>query len=334
VDISVVLCTYNGAHYLEKQLGSLSSQTRLPSELIICDDGSSDRTIEILKAFQAKAPFPVQIRVNPVRLGVTKNFEQAISLCSRELIALCDQDDCWLPEKLELVDEYFQQFPEVGAVFSDGIVVGADLIPLGYTLWQHVGFTVAEQLMMEKKAGMEVLLKHVAVTGATLVIKATLRLRVLPIPQEWMHDAWIALIASASEILRGMPAPLIQYRHHGANVVGAPRRSLLERLRETFRIDREFYYGSEIVRYRLARDRLESLSGLIREDALALVDEKLRHLEARAQLSDSRIGRIGPILKEFSASGYRRNSFGWQVAVKDFLLPSRKPSIEVQEDRI
>lgn len=323
-NISVALCTYNGARFLGVQLASLLEQTRLPDELVVCDDGSTDATLNILYAFKAKSPFPVRIHINPIRMGSAKNFEKSIGLCGGSLIALCDQDDEWLPEKLEVVEAYFSQFPDVEAVFSDGMVVDAKSRPLGYTLWQHVGFTSAERRMMAGKAGMEVLLKHVAVTGATLVIRASLRKRVLPVPQEWMHDAWIALIAAASDGLRGISTPLVYYRQHGANVIGAPRRSLGERWRETLCIDRKLYYGEELVRYRLVRMRLEALAGQVRSDALMLLKAKLRHMEARARLPVRRLQRIRPILSEMVALGYRRYSFGWQVAVKDFLLPGKE----------
>lgn len=324
--ISVALCTYNGARFLSEQLASLLAQTRLPSELVVCDDDSTDKTLQILADFQSDAPFPMRIHVNPVNLGPAKNFEQAISLCEGDLIALCDQDDVWLPEKLDEAESLFNKFPDVDAVFSDGEVVNAELRPLKYTLWSQVGFTFAERQMMVNGRGLDVLLKHVTVTGATLTIRASLRQRVLPIPPGWMHDAWIALIASASGGLRTIPAPLILYRQHDSNEIGARRRSLIERWQETLHTDRTIYYAAEIARYRTANERLLKFPGNIRPDTLILLEAKLRHLRARANLPTMRLLRILPILTELTALGYRRYSFGWQVAVKDFLLPAKTPT--------
>ncbi len=90
---SVAMCTFNGGRFLAEQLESIASQTRLPYELVACDDHSTDDTIAILKAFQANAPFPVQIVQNAMRMGSTRNFDQAIGMCSGDFIALCDQDD-------------------------------------------------------------------------------------------------------------------------------------------------------------------------------------------------------------------------------------------------
>src|SRR5262249_18454629 len=98
--LSVALCTYHGASYVDAQVASLTRQTRLPDELIVCDDLSTDDTVSILERFARAAPFPVRIHVNEQTLRSTKNFEQAISLCSGDVIFLCDQDDVWEPEKL------------------------------------------------------------------------------------------------------------------------------------------------------------------------------------------------------------------------------------------
>jgi glycosyltransferase involved in cell wall biosynthesis len=98
--ISVAMATYNGARFIRQQLESFSRQTFLPSELIVCDDGSSDSTLSILSDFARSAPFPVVILKNPERLGHTANFLQAARMCEGDLIAFSDQDDEWLPQKL------------------------------------------------------------------------------------------------------------------------------------------------------------------------------------------------------------------------------------------
>ena len=102
--ISVALCTYNGARFLEEQLASLLAQNRRPDELVVCDDRSTDSTVQMLESFSRSAPFPVRIQVNPVNLGSTVNFDRAMRLCAGSLIAFCDQDDIWLPHKLECND--------------------------------------------------------------------------------------------------------------------------------------------------------------------------------------------------------------------------------------
>ena len=99
--ISIALCTYNGDPYLSELLESLAGQDFRPCELVVCDDGSTDSTLSILNEFEHVAPFPIRIFNNTENLGVIKNFEKALSLCTGDYIAPCDQDDIWQPEKLE-----------------------------------------------------------------------------------------------------------------------------------------------------------------------------------------------------------------------------------------
>src|SRR5215510_13144854 len=100
VKISIAMCTHNGAPYLAEQLNSILAQTRLPDEVVVCDDCSSDNSRAILESFASKAPFLVSLQFNEQRLGSTKNFEKTIELCQGDVIALCDQDDVWSIEKL------------------------------------------------------------------------------------------------------------------------------------------------------------------------------------------------------------------------------------------
>src|SRR6266550_1879624 len=130
------MCTYNGSLYLREQLDSIMRQTRLPDELVICDDCSVDETRQIIEDFASVAPFPVHLHVNEQNLGSTKNFEKAISLCEGDAIALADQDDVWNPFKLDRIETVLNSSPKVGLVFSDAEVVDEKLKPLGYNLWQ------------------------------------------------------------------------------------------------------------------------------------------------------------------------------------------------------
>src|SRR4051812_17314881 len=99
--VSIALATYNGARYLHAQLDSLLAQTLKPEELVVGDDGSNDETLTILKDFALTAPFPTRIQVNAARLGYADNFLATAARCSSPLIAFCDQDDVWMPTKLQ-----------------------------------------------------------------------------------------------------------------------------------------------------------------------------------------------------------------------------------------
>ena len=109
-------------------------------EVVACDDGSTDDTLAILEGFRRRAPFPVRVERNPTNLGSTKNFEKAISLCTGDLIATCDQDDVWLPEKLALSQAWFAADATRGLVFSNAEVVDELLRPMGHTIWETIRF--------------------------------------------------------------------------------------------------------------------------------------------------------------------------------------------------
>ena len=128
--ISIAMATYNGAKYLEEQLASFVVQSQLPYELVVCDDGSADATLEILHRFAHSAPFPVRIVCNEKRLGYDDNFLKAASFCEGDWIAFSDQDDVWLPDKLRQIGKTISSFQDVALVIHAADIVDADLRPL------------------------------------------------------------------------------------------------------------------------------------------------------------------------------------------------------------
>ena len=196
--LSVAMCTYNGSRFLQEQLDSIASQTRLPGEMVVCDDGSTDDTLQILDGFQKTAPFLVRIHQNEVKLGSTRNFEKAISLCKGDVIVLSDQDDVCLPHKIEKLEHIFKSNPDIGYVFSDALIVDEQLHSLGYTMWEGIHFSIKQRNIFKQGHQVKVLLKHNMVTGSTMAIKSEIKNLILPISEEWIHDAWIALLANAA----------------------------------------------------------------------------------------------------------------------------------------
>ena len=137
--VSVALCTHNGGAYVEEQLFSILNQSRLPIEVIVSDDASTDNTIAIVrKVFAGQASVVPQLRIltNAVALGVSKNFEQAVGACAGEVIALSDQDDVWVSDRVELMSAEFATRPELGLLFTDARLVDADGQPLAVSLFQ------------------------------------------------------------------------------------------------------------------------------------------------------------------------------------------------------
>ena len=322
LSFSVALCTYNGSRFLFEQLRSIASQSRLPEEVIICDDRSSDNTVTIIKNFALEVPFPVRFEVNPTNLGSTKNFELAISRCHGDVIALSDQDDIWQRDKLAQMERVLLQSPSLGAVFSDADVVDEHLTPLGYKLWDRYGFTKSRRRHLVAGRAFRVLLDQNAVTGATLAFRSWLKEWVIPIPACWMHDAWIAAVTAAISDISIVEEPLIQYRQHAQNQVGGRKPPLPEFLRAVVRDNTAFYqdYAKQL---ELLRQRLTGCSKLKRSDDLSLLDSRIIHFEARARMPVQRLKRLPLALRELWTLRYFRHSNGSISLGKDLFL-SRK----------
>lgn len=318
--LSVAMCTYNGAQYLREQLDSIASQTRLPDELVVCDDRSHDDTIEIVKTFASKAPFPVRLTINEENLGSTKNFEKAIELCEGDIIALSDQDDVWHPEKLMRIEAVFSTSPRIGAVFTDAEVVVEDLYPLGYRLWQSVRFSRIEQKRVTKGSAVKVLLKHNVVTGATMAFRAEFKELILPIPASWVHDGWIALIIAFLADLAIIHEPLIKYRQHSKNQIGAIRKGFGQQLTKAKQTDSNTYITG-LNQYMAAHERLLTISnGSYHKEVISQLEAKMAHLHARADMPKRQLQRLPMVIKELVTLRYHRYSNGWKSAAKDLFL--------------
>ncbi|PLS01111.1 glycosyltransferase family 2 protein [Neobacillus cucumis] len=220
--ISIALCTYNGENYLKEQLQSILYQSRLPDEVVICDDGSTDDTMAILQNFKKTATFKVSIYRNENNLGSTKNFEKCINLCEGDLIFLSDQDDYWLPNKLNMIEQEFINHHNLNLVFTNGIVVDNNLTFLGYTLYQSLGFDERKKKIIDQNREFDVLMFRDVITGCTMAFKKS-SLKANKFPVNWIHDAWIGLIIAAiyPGSIKYLNDPLIYYRQHGSNQVGA-----------------------------------------------------------------------------------------------------------------
>jgi glycosyltransferase involved in cell wall biosynthesis len=220
MNVSVAMCTYNGGRYLAEQLRSIGEQTTPPYEIVICDDGSTDGTCEIVERFAHGAPYPVRLFRNQVTLGSTKNFEKAISFCTGDVIALCDQDDVWQREKLERMTEAFTRDPGLGGVIADAWLIDENARRLPQSLWERRGFTSRMQTALSGKSGALLLLNKNVVTGATFIFRTHFVRLVTPIPGEWVHDAWIALLIATQARLWTLPERLISYRLHQTQQIG------------------------------------------------------------------------------------------------------------------
>lgn len=319
--ISIALATFNGGRYLRRQLDSLTAQSRRPDELVACDDRSADNTLEILRDFAATAPFAVHVSSSDPQLGVRKNFERAISLCEGDIVALCDQDDVWNPDKLELMEQAFSS-SEVGLVFGDAELVDANMEPEHRSLWQAVGFDARRQRLASQGRILEVLLRGNVVSGATMAFRSRFRDLVLPIPSQscLLHDGWTALIIAAVAKIAFIDRPLIKYRQHEAQVMGAPASATVKNA-ITFRKTDPVYYLDQAAAFQQVHDRLvANESRLPERRVLSTLRNKIIHLRARGTMPGPRLSRLPLVMSEAFNRHYHQYSNGWFSVAKDLVL--------------
>ncbi len=226
---SVALCTYNGAKYIVEQLTSIVRQSVLPSEIVVCDDCSEDNTIDLVSEFAQKhLDLTWRIEINEINLGYVKNFEKAISLCSEEVIFLCDQDDVWFENKAEKCLQYFKEHSNVSVLFTNGFAVNENLEKEGWSLMDRFQFTEKQLNKFNiKKTYKNFLCRHV-VTGATMALRKSFVEYVTPFPdfvnKSFIHDSWVSVVAALELSLGYINEPLILYRLHAGQNVGVKKK--------------------------------------------------------------------------------------------------------------
>lgn len=205
--ISVVIAAYNGGKYIGAQLDSVLSQLSDGDEVVISDDLPEGDTFAAVQEY-----LDTDKRVRYIKgpgKGVIKNFENAVSAAGGDYIFLCDQDDVWLPGKVDAVMKAFQNGAAV--VMHDAKITDADL---------NVTEKSFFDLMGTKKGIVKNIIKNTYI-GCCMAFSANLRPYILPFPDDIpMHDQWIGLIGEKYGEVALIKEPYILYRRHGATVTG------------------------------------------------------------------------------------------------------------------
>ena len=219
--IDVLMATYNGEKFVKEQIESILNQTYKNIRLIISDDCSKDNTVSILKEYEKKDN-RVKIYLQPENLGVVKNIEFLLNKVQSNLFMLSDQDDVWLPEKIEKSVETLKK-EDADLVFGDLEVVDENLNII------HESF--GDYMLLNKKIKKYIRTYKInylynCVTGCTLLCKTKFIKEILPLPSTskyLIHDHWIALIVSLNGKLAYISEKYIKYRQHGNNEIGAKK---------------------------------------------------------------------------------------------------------------
>lgn len=317
-----MLCSYNGERYLQQQLDSLLAQSRLPEKIVAMDDESTDRSWEILRTFAEQARgrgITVEAQRNPNNLGYVRNFEMALQRAGTDVIFVCDQDDVWYPDKLAVIHERFTADPDLLMLHSDARLVDAHLGDLGCSLFDALELGPDELQRVHDGYGFDVLLRRCIVTGATMAFRSDLLACAVPFGDGWIHDEWLAIMASAIGKIDVVERPMIDYRQHDANQRGMSRRTLDVKVRE-IALSRAELLCNDARRMESLQQRLRLLPVAVAKNLPARVQDKLDHTHFRMHVTDSaRIKRISPILKEAASGRYRRYGAGIRSVLRDLL---------------
>lgn len=326
--LSVALCTYNGKKFLKEQLTSILTQSHTIDELVVCDDHSSDETVEIVSDFLTKFPDTIKIHINEVSLGPIKNFEKAIGLCKGEIIFLSDQDDIWQPNKVEKILQKFNSIPTLEAIFSDGELIDEYGKYLKNSLWQKVNFDLQVQ---NKWTTNEALIDNIysrnKITGATLAIKKELFLRALPFPlyRTVWHDAWLGIHAAANGTLGWIDEPLIKYRIHSEQQVGVGNGVTLKTKKKATDIgkyltdSKDFFLNCLIMADQISKKYPHIDKKLLTKEAL----DWIKFIDIRLNLPKEFIKRIFSVLSNTKAYINHCENF-FKPMIKDIIQPAKK----------
>jgi glycosyltransferase involved in cell wall biosynthesis len=236
--VDILLATYNGEKYLRVQLDSIFNQTYQNFQVIVSDDGSKDSTLEILIEYQSK--FPNRLTILPFKgnQGINRNFSYLLENGQHDYFMFSDQDDFWLPEKIEITLAKMQESEKINGseypilVHSDLKVVDIELKIIHPSFWKYGKLTPRSASKLNR------LLLQNNVTGCTIMVNQALRKLSLPVPQEaMMHDWWLAIVAAAFGKVEYIKDQTMLYRQHHHNANGATYFSIAEDVKNYFNYD-------------------------------------------------------------------------------------------------
>ena len=257
--ISIALCTYHGEKYLREQLDSLFNQSLKPHEIVISDDMSSDDTLSILHEYEKKdKAISVRILENNQKRGVFKNFPYVISQCVGDIIFTCDQDDYWLPTKLERHFEAHIKEPNVYLIYSNADVVLNDIEHYLYPLWEIKSIQDSDK---GQASFSSLVIKGRSIAGCCMSFKKSFIDLIYPFPDEIYHDDWIATNACLIGKIKGISESLIKYRQHSNNAVGIVRGGKLSFYKSLF-TNVAFYVKSDMYIYSRHKKIYKALSDM------------------------------------------------------------------------
>lgn len=300
--IDILLATCDGVHYIDEQLDSLHNQTFQDWQLVVSDDCSQDKTVELVeRSFNAN---PSKLRVvshGTARVGVKNNFAYLLKNSNAPYFMFCDQDDFWLRNKVALS---FERMAELEKKYGSAtpILVHTDLTVADDTLKTiNASFWGYQQLDPVKGCSLRRLLVQNQITGCTVICNQALRELVNAIPASAiMHDWWLGLVVASFGVVDSLAEPTVLYRQHGGNCVGAQKPSIIKMLGRGVSV--KYLRDRFEMTLMQAKAFYDEYQGVLPPEKAAVVGRYLSLMEKNA------IGRRLEILRNgFFKTGLKRN---------------------------
>ncbi len=317
--ISIAMATYNGEKFIAEQLATLTSQTYLPLELVISDDGSSDGTLDVIRSYVRTAPFDVRILPKHPRLGFSDNFLHAAEHCRGSHIAFCDQDDAWLPHKLEAQIKRLQKDRSLLALHRL-VITDVALKPTG-DIWDQgiVGdfdFEPLELMPYCTGWGNSMLFDRKLVHLTPRQSRPGQPESSLPLS----HDTWVYVLAAGVGKVSHLLEPLLLYRQHDSSTYGIKSMPLRIKIRAAILVPEP-----RLIAERIFNERMADIFDEVSESQKAFAEQALaasRSYRDRVELSELRLQtyngkRVSERLKAYQ-----------QSRAFDFYTPTWKSSLK------
>lgn len=260
--LDILLSTHNGEHYLSEQLDSILAQSYTDWRLTIRDDGSTDRTLEIINTYAKSHPDRIYLLKDQLGcVGAPQSYSQLLQQSTAPYIAFCDQDDSWISEKLAIqMSKMLEEENKTGKDFP--LLINTDLMVTANTLdIVSKSFWLYQNINPVKMSSLRNLLVQNHITGCTCLMNRALVNDALPISKDAIiHDWWIALIAAAKGKIISISTPTVLYRQHDQNTIGAKKWCIAYIVRELLKGSTRYFDS-----YKRTRAQAKALlnSGLI-----------------------------------------------------------------------
>ncbi|WP_225865833.1 glycosyltransferase family 2 protein [Dyadobacter aurulentus] len=204
-EISIALCTYNGQDFLPEQLDSILNQSVTDWEIVVIDDCSTDQTWSILEKYAA-ADTRFRLYRNDENLGYNKNFEKALMHCKADLIAICDQDDIWHPDKLSTQIEAMEDHQ---LVYHDSEFIAHS--------GEKMHIRISDKFNFYRGNRPEPFIFLNCASGHSIMMRSEVVANAIPFPDNFHYDQWLAFVAASNGTIDYLKQPLVQYRQHRKN---------------------------------------------------------------------------------------------------------------------